>query len=103
MYGWANTILQRTGDAAVRSVTLYTMALSGQLLYTFWGIAIYPSSDVPYWKKGAITMVVVCFAYVAIGYAVQKLDDKTRPITSDVTDEEASEEVVVENQTTKVG
>lgn len=73
MYGWANSILTRTGDDAVRSVTLYTMALSGQTLYTFWGLILYPATDAPYWKKGAITMVVVCFAYVAIGYAVKKV------------------------------
>jgi ACS family pantothenate transporter-like MFS transporter len=73
MYGWANSILQRTGDDAARSVILYTMSMSGQLLYTWWGIVMYPATDVPYWKKGSIAMVVVCFAYVAIGFGVKKV------------------------------
>jgi ACS family pantothenate transporter-like MFS transporter len=73
MYGWANAILQRTGDDAARSVILYTMSMSGQLLYTWWGIVMYPATDVPYWKKGSIAMVVVCFAYVAIGFGVKKV------------------------------
>jgi ACS family pantothenate transporter-like MFS transporter len=71
MYGWATSILQRTGDDAVRSVILYTMNLGGQLLYTFWGIVMYPATDVPYWKKGSIAMVVVCFVFVGVAFAVR--------------------------------
>ena len=73
MYGWANSVLQRTGDDAARSVVLYTMPMSGQLLYTWWGIVMYPATDVPYWNKGAITMIVVCFVYIAIGFGVRKV------------------------------
>jgi ACS family pantothenate transporter-like MFS transporter len=71
MYGWASTILQREGDDAVRSVVLYTMAMGGQVLYTFWGIVMYPATDAPYWKKGATTMVVVCFAFVGWSFVVK--------------------------------
>lgn len=66
IFGWANIILQRGGDDAVRSVTLYAMALSSQVLYTFWGIVLYPADDAPYWKKGSIAMIVCCF--VVLGY-----------------------------------
>lgn len=71
MYGWATTICQRTGDDAARSVVLYTMNMAGQLLYTFWGIVMYPATDAPYWKKGSITMIVVCFAFVAYSFLVK--------------------------------
>jgi ACS family pantothenate transporter-like MFS transporter len=71
MYGWASTILQREGDDAVRGVVLYTMAMGGQVLYTFWGIVMYPATDAPYWKKGATTMVVVVFAFVGWSFVVK--------------------------------
>lgn len=71
MYGWATTILQKSGDDALRAVVLYTMAMGGLLLYTFWGIVMYPATDAPYWKKGAITMVVVCFVFVGMAMVVK--------------------------------
>jgi ACS family pantothenate transporter-like MFS transporter len=64
-YGWASTILRRDGDDAVRAVVLYTMNLGSQVLYTFWGIVLYPATDAPYWRKGAVAMIVVCFVYFA--------------------------------------
>ena len=71
MYGWASVICQRTGDDAVRSVVLYTMAMAGQILYTFWGIVMYPATDVPYWKKGSITMIVVVFVFCGMSFVVK--------------------------------
>lgn len=71
MYGWATTICQRTGDDAARSVVLYTMNMAGQILYTWWGIVMYPATDAPYWKKGSITMEIVCFAFVAYSFLVR--------------------------------
>lgn len=76
-YGWANIVLQRSGDDAVRSVVLYGMNAFQTCLYTFWGIALYPASDAPYWKKGYITIIVVVFAMLAFLYLVQRLDNKT--------------------------
>jgi ACS family pantothenate transporter-like MFS transporter len=66
IYGWASVICQRTGDDAARSVILYIMSLVQSLLYTFWGIALYPATDAPYWKKGCITMIVVVFAFFGV-------------------------------------
>ncbi|RMZ69287.1 transmembrane transporter Liz1p [Pyrenophora seminiperda CCB06] len=77
MYGWATVICQRAGDDAVRSVILYTMAMGGQVLYTWWGIVMYPATDVPYWKKGSVTMVVVVFVFVGYTFLVRWLDRKT--------------------------
>jgi len=71
MYGWASTILQRSGDDAARSVILYSMAGGGLLLYTFWGIILYPATDAPYWKKGAATMCVVVFAFIGASFVVR--------------------------------
>jgi hypothetical protein len=71
MYGWASTICQRGGDDAVRGVILYTMNTGGQVLYTWWGIVMYPATDAPYWKKGAITMFVVVFAFIGWAFLVR--------------------------------
>lgn len=71
MYGWATTICQREGDDAQRALVLYAMNMAGQILYTWWGIVMYPATDVPYWKKGSITMVVVCFVFVGYAFLVK--------------------------------
>lgn len=59
LFGWANVILQRGGDDALRSVVLASMNAASQILYTWWGIVLYPASDAPYWRKGCIGMFVV--------------------------------------------
>ena len=65
LYGWANIMLQRSGDDAARSIVMYTMNTGGQLLYTWWGIVMYPATDVPYWKKGAIAIIVLSSLFPA--------------------------------------
>lgn len=77
-YGWASVILRRDGDDVVRAVVLYIMNLGSQVLYTFWGIVLYPATDVPYWKKGSITMIVVCFAYSACLIWVRNVGEQER-------------------------
>ncbi|KAH7350289.1 major facilitator superfamily domain-containing protein [Pyrenochaeta sp. MPI-SDFR-AT-0127] len=77
LYGWASTICQKTGDDAVRSVILYTMNTGGQILYTWWGIVMYPATDVPYWKKGSITMIVVVFVFTGSAFVMRWLDRTT--------------------------
>ena len=57
-FGWASIIMQRGGDDAARSIVVYAMNMGGQLLYTWWGIVMYPATDSPYWKKGAIVLIV---------------------------------------------
>lgn len=61
LFGWANVIMQRGGDDALRSVVLAAMNAASQILYTWWGIVLYPASDAPYWRKGCIGMFVVIF------------------------------------------
>ncbi|KAJ6194956.1 major facilitator superfamily domain-containing protein [Bipolaris maydis] len=83
MFSWANEICSRTGDDAARSVVLYVMSMGGQLLYTWWGIVLYPATDVPYWKKGSITMIVVCGVFIATAFVVKWLDRSTAVVTAD--------------------
>lgn len=71
LYGWASVICQRTGDDAARSVILYVMSMVQSILYTFWGIVLYPASDAPYWKKGCIAMIFVVFAFFGTTIAVR--------------------------------
>jgi ACS family pantothenate transporter-like MFS transporter len=71
LYGWSSVILQRGGDDASRSIILYIMSMVQSILYTFWGIALYPATDAPYWQKGYITMIVVVFAFFGATAAVQ--------------------------------
>jgi ACS family pantothenate transporter-like MFS transporter len=77
MHGWASVICQRTGDDAVRSLVHYVMAMGGQILYTFWGIVMYPATDVPYWKKGSITMLVVVFVFCGFAFVVKWVSART--------------------------
>ncbi|KAF1851096.1 MFS general substrate transporter [Cucurbitaria berberidis CBS 394.84] len=80
LYGWANVICQRGGDDAARSLILYIMSLVQSVLYTFWGIALYPATDAPYWKKGYITMIVVVVAFFGATAAVQWLDRRSQRV-----------------------
>ncbi|KAH6881878.1 major facilitator superfamily domain-containing protein [Alternaria rosae] len=104
MYGWATTICQRTGDDAVRGVTVYTMAMGGLILYTWWGIVMYPATDVPYWKKGSITMIVVVFAFIGWAFVVRWLDRKTAmAVRHEPTDSGEHEAPEVVDEKTKSG
>lgn len=76
-YGWANIICQRGGDDAVRSVILYSMNAASTCLYTFWGIILYPASDAPYWRDGAITMIIMVFVMLGMIWLVHWLDKRT--------------------------
>jgi ACS family pantothenate transporter-like MFS transporter len=58
MYGWSSVILQRGGDDASRSIILYIMSMVQSILYTFWGIALYPVTDAPYWQ--ASLLIIIC-------------------------------------------
>ena len=71
LYGWASVICRRGGDDAARSIVLYVMSMVQSITYTFWGIALYPATDAPYWQKGYITMIVVVFAFFGTTAAMQ--------------------------------
>ncbi|RYP22710.1 hypothetical protein DL765_001560 [Monosporascus sp. GIB2] len=76
-FGWANIILQRGGDDAARAVILYAMNALATCLYTFWGIALYPASDAPYWRNGCIAMIVAVAVMLGMVAAMQWLDKRT--------------------------
>lgn len=59
LFGWANVILKRGGDEALRGVVLFWMNAVQSALYTFWGIALYPADAAPYWRRGGVAMCVV--------------------------------------------
>ncbi|KKY19656.1 putative pantothenate transporter liz1 [Diplodia seriata] len=59
LFTWANVMLKRRGDEAARAVLLFWLNAVQSALYTFWGIALYPADDAPYWRKGGVAMVVV--------------------------------------------
>ncbi|GKT75164.1 LOW QUALITY PROTEIN: major facilitator superfamily transporter [Colletotrichum tofieldiae] len=77
IFGWASIILQRSGDDAVRSVTVYCMNIGSMTLYTFWGIVFYSADEAPYWRKGCIVMIVCCFVMLGYMWTVWKLDKQT--------------------------
>jgi ACS family pantothenate transporter-like MFS transporter len=80
LYGWSSVILQRGGDDASRSIILYIMSMVQSILYTFWGITLYPATDAPYWQKGYITMIVVVFAFFGATAAVQWVSAASRGV-----------------------
>jgi ACS family pantothenate transporter-like MFS transporter len=78
IFGWANIILQRSGDDAVRSVTLYSMNIGSMVLWTFWGILFYSAADAPYWKKGSIALLACCGVMFGYVWAVWKVRRRRR-------------------------
>ena len=57
---WATEVLMRDGDDAARAVILYSMNGASSVLFSFWGIILYPATDAKTgFHKGTIAMVVV--------------------------------------------
>ncbi|CRK32981.1 hypothetical protein BN1723_006526 [Verticillium longisporum] len=77
IFGWASIILQRSGDDAMRSVTIFSMNIGSMVLWTFWGIIFYSAADAPYWKKGCIALLCCCGVMLAYMWAVYKVDKFT--------------------------
>lgn len=71
MYQWANVLLGREGDDAKRGVVLASMVGAGILLWTWWGIVFYPATDAPYWKKGSIALMCMCFLFLGVVMVVR--------------------------------
>lgn len=53
------------------------MAASDGLLWTFWGIALYPADSAPYWRSGYIAMMCVCAALCCWLFLVRWVSDAT--------------------------
>jgi MFS transporter, ACS family, pantothenate transporter len=73
IFGWANIILQREGDDAVRGITLYCMNIGSLVLWTFWGLIFYNGEDAPYWKRGSIALIVCSVIMLAYTFVVWKV------------------------------
>jgi ACS family pantothenate transporter-like MFS transporter len=71
LYSWSSNIVARTADDAARSVILASMAASDGLLWTFWGIVLYPADDAPYWRKGYIAMICISTALASWLFVVR--------------------------------
>ncbi|KAF3764079.1 MFS general substrate transporter [Cryphonectria parasitica EP155] len=101
LFGWANIICQRGGDDALRAVNLAAMNAASQILYTFWGIVLYPASDVPYWRKGAIAMICIIVALLSMLWAMHWLDKHTAAKHPDVIDSSVSLSEIKDDITVK--
>lgn len=84
LFGWANIILQRGGDDALRSVVLAAMNAASQILYVWWGIVLYPADEVPYWQKGSIGMLVVISLLLALLWVVHWVSLRSAPLGSSI-------------------
>lgn len=73
IFGWANIILQRSGDDAVRGLTVFAMNIGSMVLWTFWGIVFYSAADAPYWKKGCIALIVCSVVLVLYTWLMYKV------------------------------
>ncbi|GKU11742.1 unnamed protein product [Fusarium langsethiae] len=76
-YGWASNILARTADDAARSVTLASMTAVDGLLWTFWGIVMFPADHAPYWRNGYIGMICVSTVLAGWLFVVRWVDRYT--------------------------
>ncbi|RSM05167.1 hypothetical protein CEP52_006379 [Fusarium oligoseptatum] len=95
LYSWSSNIVARSADDAARSVILASMAASDGLLWTFWGIILYPADDAPYWRKGYIAMICISTALASWLFVVRWLDGYTaRKYSGDTSD--SSDPVVIE-------
>ncbi|RSM09142.1 hypothetical protein CEP52_004237 [Fusarium oligoseptatum] len=66
VFTWANKVLARDGDDAARAVILYAMNGASSVLFSFWGITLYPVKDAATgFQKGSIAMVVVSVSLAA--------------------------------------
>ncbi|KAF5646012.1 pantothenate transporter liz1 [Fusarium sp. NRRL 52700] len=95
IFAWANIILQRTGDDVMRSVTLYSINIGSMVLWTFWDIIFHSASDAPYWKNGAISLLVCCGVMLCYIWLVNYLDKLTRKKYGDRTVEDLEEPIEV--------
>ncbi|EWZ27934.1 hypothetical protein FOZG_18350 [Fusarium oxysporum Fo47] len=60
VFTWANKILARDGDDVARAVILCAMNGASSVLFSFWGITLYPARDAATgFQNGTIAMVVV--------------------------------------------
>ncbi|CDK26101.1 unnamed protein product [Kuraishia capsulata CBS 1993] len=76
-FSWANDICQ--GDDPLRAVVLFCMNMSSSILFCFWGILLYPSSDAPRFHNGFITSIVVsivCALWAAMTYICAKYEKR---------------------------
>ncbi|KAH6963163.1 major facilitator superfamily domain-containing protein [Fusarium avenaceum] len=97
IFGWANIILQRTGDDAMRSVTLYSMNIGSMVMWTFWGIIFYSAADAPYWKKGSIALLGGCAVMFCYIWLVNYLDKMTMKKYGDRSVQNLEESLEVDN------
>ncbi|KAK2784974.1 hypothetical protein FQN53_008025 [Emmonsiellopsis sp. PD_33] len=80
-FTWATKILSRDGDDAARAVTLYAMNGASSVLFSFWGIILYPATDAATgFKKGTIAMVVISALLVGWVFIVLWQDKRTERI-----------------------
>ncbi|KAM0226574.1 hypothetical protein ACHAPQ_009586 [Fusarium lateritium] len=103
LYGWSSNILARTADDAARSVTLASMSASDGLLWTFWGIALFPADDAPYWRNGYIGMLCVSAALIGWLFVVRWLDRDTAEKYPPIENESASTSTVTNVNVTTMG
>jgi MFS transporter, ACS family, pantothenate transporter len=82
LFGWANVICQRGGDEALRSMILFCMNAFANILYTFWGIALYAADDAPYWRNGCIAMIVVIVFMLGLLWVVRWVSYESNPTRS---------------------
>ncbi|KAK2802883.1 hypothetical protein FQN51_004145 [Onygenales sp. PD_10] len=80
-FTWATKILSRDGDDAARAVTLYAMNGASSVLFSFWGIILYPATDAATgFKKGTIAMVVISALLAGWVFIVLWQDKRTERI-----------------------
>lgn len=89
LFRWANIICQRDGDDARRSVILTSMNAFAQILYTWWGIVLFPANEAPYWRNGYIGMVIVIAVMFSLLWVVLWVSDQVLRYASKMTNTSA--------------
>ncbi|KDQ16847.1 hypothetical protein BOTBODRAFT_30746 [Botryobasidium botryosum FD-172 SS1] len=71
-FSWANQLL--AGDDAKRAIVLFSMNMWSAVLFSFWGILLYPATDAPYFRKGAIALIPISILIVTLCIVIHVLE-----------------------------
>ncbi|KAF7323053.1 MFS transporter [Mycena chlorophos] len=91
-FGWANDLAR--DDDQERSVILASMNMMSNAFNAWWSIVFFPANDAPRWRKGMISILVLCpiMLVLTVGTRMQQLRDKKRQASPASTVEEQGDE-----------
>ncbi|GAA5964398.1 hypothetical protein JCM21900_006416 [Sporobolomyces salmonicolor] len=88
-FSWANDLTR--GDEQERSIVLASMNMWSNVFNSWWSIVFFPADDAPRWKRGMISIIVLCPIMVCLTLCARYLqlrDQRLVEPASDVFEDE---------------